>query len=303
MADEVKSGEAAAAVVTPTGTEKPASKVPAALDLDAKVTVGGKEWTVKELTDRAQEADKLAEYRRHTATLVKGGAEGGEKETAMRYILAAEGYEPEQINQYIADVRGEGAEAEPGDVGVTNQGANDELGALRQEMAALREQTKQQKYNALAREMASQMDRALTGDKDLATLMSKIKDLKGSEGLGEAEETIKAEIQARTVKLLQSRMALTGLSVDEQWVKDELPKAAKATYKSYLSVIGDPNKIMRAPETATGLDILKSRAPVPAPKFERGDKMGTVQNKSRDWANDMLVRLALETGGAGESRV
>ena len=67
------------------------------------------------------------------------------------------------------------------------------------------------------------------------------------------------------------------------------------------SVIGDPDKIQRAPETATE-DSLFNKPPVKAPEYEKGDDMGDINVKARDWTLDTLLRGAREGAAGGESK-
>ena len=73
-------------------------------------------------------------------------------------------------------------------------------------------------------------------------------------------------------------------------------------YDKFRSVIGDPDKIQRSPETATDSDSLFNKPPVEPPKFEKGDSMGDINVKTREWTLDTLLRGARDGSSGGESK-
>ena len=72
-------------------------------------------------------------------------------------------------------------------------------------------------------------------------------------------------------------------------------------YDKFSSVIGDPDKIQRSPETAAEENLF-NKPPVNPPKYEKGDDMGDINVKARDWTLDTLLRGAQEGAAGGESK-
>lgn len=294
-------------------TPTPEVKAPA-IDLDSTIQVNGKSLTVKALLDQAEKlqaaeekAAKLETYRGHTERLLKGEPEDVQgREESMRYLLAESNFDPEAIEHYVQQALG--GTPEPTMPNIQNEPPApqyqdpQELAMLKAKLELMEGEQQKAKLNTLKRELASNTGRVLDSNPNLRTLVSKIKDLRGDEGLPEAMEAIKADIQDRTIKQLKLRTASSGQLVNDSWITEEVDKAADLVYKHYLSVIGDPNRIGRAPETVTGEDVFAKRQPVPAPNFEKGDNMGSATNRLRDFSVDVLSRLAATGEGGGASK-
>jgi len=100
---------------------------------------------------------------------------------------------------------------------------------------------------------------------------------------------------------LKKRRA-SGETFNANWFDEEAGKATKFVYDKFRSVIGDPDKIQRSPETATDSDSLFNKPPVDPPEFEKGDDMGALSVKSHDWTLDTLLRGAREGASGGKSK-
>ncbi len=276
------------------------------IDLTAKIKTEDGEVTVAQLLeDRKKaaqfqaEAAALRQYKEHTGRLLKGGdnLDPRVREESIRAILTEQGFQPDEIEEYVNNTLQVQAAPEP------EPQVNQDVVNLRAEMEQMRKDRQKEQVNRLKAELNSSADKVLDGDGDMKLLLGKIKDLRGEEGLPEARLKLLEELQRQTVTNMRIRAAATGATVEESWVYEEARKAAKTVYKSYLSVIGDPNKIMRVPETATGEDILRTRPPVSAPAYQRGDTMETVTDKVRNFSNDVLMRLSAGLGeGDGQSK-
>lgn len=295
-------------------TPTPEVKAPA-IDLDSKIQVDGKSLTVKELLDQAEKlrtmeekAQKLETYRLHTERLLKGEPEDIQgREESMRYLLTESNFDPEAIEHYVQQALGNTYEP-PTEMPTIQQAqqaqpeSNREVELLKAKLEFMEQEQQKAKVNTLKRELNTNTGRVLDSNPNLRTLVSKIKDLRGPDGLSEAMDAIKADIQDRTIKQLKLRTASTGQTVNDSWIAEEVDKAADLVYKHYLSVIGDPNRIGRAPETVTGEDIFAKKQPVAPPEFQKGDNMGSATNRLRDFSVDVLSRLAAAGEGSGASK-
>jgi len=129
-----------------------------------------------------------------------------------------------------------------------------------------------------------------------------IKKLIGLEGEGDnRQEVLKHEVEATMLESLRNRRA-AGENFNPTWFTEEAGKAAKTVYDKFRSVIGDPDKIQRSPETATDSDSLFNKPPVEPPKYEKGDSMGDINVKTREWTLDTLLRGARDGAAGGESK-
>jgi len=100
---------------------------------------------------------------------------------------------------------------------------------------------------------------------------------------------------------LRDRRA-AGENFNPAWFSEEAGKASQTVYDKFRSVIGDPDKIQRSPETATDSDSLFNKPPVETPVYEKGDSMGDINVKTREWTLDHLLRGAKEGAAGGESK-
>jgi len=90
----------------PTTETIPTTAVPsAALSLDSTVEVNGASVKVRDLLQDRQDATALREYKAKASMLLRDGGEGEARYDAMRFVLKDEGYEPQQITDYIEAVQ------------------------------------------------------------------------------------------------------------------------------------------------------------------------------------------------------
>jgi len=115
------------------------------------------------------------------------------------------------------------------------------------------------------------------------------------------QDVLRHEVEAAMLDSLRNRRA-AGENFNPNWFTEEAGKAAKTVYDKFRSVIGDPDKIQRSPETATDSDSLFNKPPVDPPKYEKGDSMGDINVKTREWTLDTLLRGARDGAAGGESK-
>ena len=295
-------------------TQEPASTEVPVVDVNSTVKVGDQEVPVSELVSGYQKLGDLEEYRKNASMLVKNTPMSPEdRNKAMRYILEKEGYAPSQIDEqlratqamYDTDNNMEENEA------YSESPAPEELSpeqpvnvdeAARDEIMKMKQQNNKMQVDMLKRDLTDSMQRVMGSNDSVRKLFDKSKELAGEEGFAERAAGIRSEIQRIALENMRSRRN-TGERFDKSWFDQETNKAADTVYQRIRSVIGDPDKIQRAPETASDVESFISKPPVAAPTYERGDNMGSATDKSHDFTVDALSRLAADLGMGGESRI
>jgi len=292
-----------------------------AIDLDSTVKVDGEEISVRDLISTRDEVTQLREYNDHAKVLISPtGSDDVSREGAVRYLMNKEGYTPQDIEEYIQWTNQEQPEEvaqeptpeyqEPeGDFydpeQLLQQQHQEEQYRLQQEQ--LMHEQDQQRMNQIedrqqrlgAEMMKKELNKALN---DTMSNNISIKKLIGLEGEGDnRQEVLKHEVEATMLESLRNRRA-AGENFNPTWFTEEAGKAAKTVYDKFRSVIGDPDKIQRSPETATDSDSLFNKPPVDPPKYEKGDSMGDINVKTREWTLDTLLRGARDGAAGGESK-
>ena len=157
--------------------------------------------------------------------------------------------------------------------------------------AVAEEEVRRIKAERLGTHMNDQITDAIDSVNDGRTLLGKLRELNGDEAAKNARAAIERDIRQTTLDMLRSRRDAAG-TFNEAWVAEEARRATESVIAKYRSVIGDPNKLGRAPETASGSDYFASRKPVPAPKWKPGMRTGDVDGLLQDYNTDVLSRLA-----------
>ena len=295
-------------VEQPSTQESTQESAPTTLNLDQPVKIDGQEVNLSDVIEGYRAAGTLAEYRQHASSLMNSeGMSSDEREYSMRYLLASEGYTPTQIEEYVTASREvtnsvdmEEDVDQSQNSAPENQPAQDE--AARQRITQMEEQQNRLSVDMLKRDLESGLDSVMGTNPTVQKLLNKSRSLAGEEGYSERVESIRNEIQRVTLDSMRSRRN-RGEKFDKSWFDQETNKAADTVYQRIRSVIGDPDKIQRAPETASSADNFLSKPPVKDPAFEQGDDMGTSTDKAHDYTVDALSRLAADLDSGGESRI
>lgn len=90
---------------------------------------------------------------------------------------------------------------------------------------------------------------------------------------------------------------------EERWILEEAVKAAKAVYGKYRTIVGDPSRIGRAPETGAGEDYIQNTKPVPPPNHDKKAPAHVNQARTREWVVDQLTRASAESDRGGRTAV
>ena len=304
-------------------TSEPEAISPPSIDLDSTIKVDGEEISVKDLLSSREETIKLKEYNEHARTLIsQTGSNTESRETAVRYLMSQEGYSPNDIEEYInwtnetANQDQTPAEepqyAAPQEQAPENEEFNAEQILQQQQEYQLRQESimreqEQQRMNQIEdrqqrlgaemmkKELNTALDSAMASDENIKKLMSI------ESGGDNRKDVLRHEVENAMMQSLRERRS-AGENFNPAWFSEEAGKASKTVYDKFRSVIGDPDKIQRSPETATDSDSLFNKPPVETPVYEKGDSMGDINVKTREWTLDHLLRGAQEGAAGGESK-
>ncbi len=328
MADEERNPETSQVTPEPAAVEGAAEgrgqAAPREMDLDAVVKVDGRRVTLREMLAERQELGSLRELREHVSTLMRGEGAGWEdREKAIRHVMAVEGYHPDEIDAYVSASREaveqmmheeqaagsvEETEGKPAPRKGPAQG-NEELEAMRQELAQMKEQMQaegqrrsQGEVERLRRDLNEIVGSTLDGHEKVQVLLGAAQRLNGDEGQKATSQHLRAELERQMLEQMRYRQG-RGERFQKSWFQEEAGKAADAVFERYRSVIGDPDRVQRAPETVAGQEAFLAEKPVPKPTYDRMDSPSVVREKAHAWTQDTLSRLAREIGRGGQSAV
>ena len=300
----------------PQPAETEAAQQPA-MNLDSTVKVDGQEVSIKDLLASREEATKLKEYADNARVLVSpGNASESEREQAVRYLMSQEGYAPEDIDAYVGWTKSmEQQQQEPTpDYNYPPdqtplEGEQTEEQYYQQEQARIMAEQEQQRISNLedkqqrlgAEMMRKELDTAINNTLASNDHIKKLLGVGGDKESSQREAIIRGEVETAVMDNLRKRRA-SGEHFDKKWFGEEAGHAAQAVYDKFRSVIGDPDKIQRAPETAAESENLFTKKPVAPPSYEQGDDMGSLKDKVHDWTLDTLLRGAAEDAAGGKSK-
>lgn len=272
-----------------------------------------------ERAELAREKEQLARYREMGRRMMRNdGTFTPEREEAMRFLMDDSGFTPDEIERWIevqrAQAEGdfgddEGADEPPtsGDDEMADQpraGADDprdrEIQELRSRLERLTEHVSATQTSTLESRINDQVGKALDSHQGVSSLLGVASRLAGEEGADQRRQMFAEDLRQQTVAELRRRKARGG-QFREDWIPEAVNKAAADITERYRSVIGDPDKIRRSPETGTGQDELRHIEPPKAPEFERGDDAGSVSAKARNYTEGTLLSIAQEASKDGQT--
>lgn len=279
------------------GDEK---KTEPTVDLSTKVTLGdGGQKTIQELVEAHRQKEELSAYRENARKVLQGGAEfNDEQERAVRFVMDKDGYTPEDIDQYVNWVKG-GAEEEPvkpDEKPNEKKKEEDPTEAWRKQVEAkVKEQEatlEKVKVESLQRGLNEGVQKALDNHEGLKLLFERGKELDPDTSDDDRLAMFREDLTEATMRLLRTRKAAGG-QFQEDWFAEEALKAAELVAKRYRTVIGDPTKLTRAPETGSGETNLYVTKPPEDPKFEVGkDNEASAREKALEYTANTLSYLA-----------
>jgi hypothetical protein len=233
------------------------------------------------------------------------------KEQAARQLLVDMGYQGEEVDNYVNDwmQSQQGATNVNDNVDTTPEGDDDDGSAeqvanaimqAQQEAQAAREQLDRMRAEQLNGRMNSQIVVGLDLNKDARTMLNKLEEINGKEAVANARSAFERDIRQQAMDNLKARRAAAG-TFEEAWVTEEAARATDQVLAKYRSVIGDPNRLGRAPETDSSASAFANRKPVSAPTWKPGMSTGDIETALNAYNTDALSRLAanLDTGTDG----
>ena len=299
------------------------------LDDGTEVSIGDLVQSRKDLAEAIEINDTLQGDLKRVGTLFRADASPDEREDATRNILADLGYEDQQIDQYLGAVRArmqqgtsepdteddapefpddDEDEIEEIDLPDLEDDTNPSGGSqedtmsneqiLRQELEAQRAELHKMRVRELRENLNSQLDRVLEKNADFQRLLESAKSTRGDEGLQQAKQTLRSQLEQRAIERMQARRASAG-TFEDAWMSEEVEKAVEPVVGTFRSVIGDIDRLGRSSETVTGLDaqeILRSK-PVPEPEYKPGASLSDIESQVKNFASDTIKRALASSPG------
>jgi hypothetical protein len=296
------------------------------LDDGSEVSVADLIQSRKDLEDAIKINDTLQKDLQEVGVLFQAGIRPERRENAIRNVLENLGYEDQQITQYLDASRqartpqapepeapddDEIEEIELPDLPDEDDDIEDSSGGeqedtmstereqqLRQELEAQRAEIHKMRVRELRENLNSQLDRVLKNNPDFQKLIESARSTRGDDGVKQAEQTLRSQLEQRALERMQSRRATAG-TFEDSWMSEEVEKAVEPVVGSFRSVIGDIDKLGRSSETVTGLDaqeILRSK-PVPVPEYKPGATLTDVESDVKNYAADTIRRALASSPG------
>ena len=272
------------------------------------------------------EKQLLQEDMQKVGTLFRSDSTVDDRENAIRAVLSNSGYEDEAIDNYILQARQSMAEQERSDAegefnsyledddieeidlpdieeeddetsGGTpeetmSENINDESSRiLQQELEAQRAELHKMRVRELRERLNSELDRTLENNPEFQKLLNASRSLRGDEGVTQAKQTLRAQLEQQALERMQARRAASG-TFEDAWMSEEVEKAAEPVLGTFRSVIGDIDKLGRSSETVTGFDaeeILRSK-PVPDPEWKPGATISDLESQVKSFTTDTIAR-------------
>jgi hypothetical protein len=272
-----------------------------AVDLSQKVKLGdGTTVTVQELIDSRKAAEQASgqlgaasKALNNVQAIFDPNVPAEQKIEAVKSELNRQGYSDEAVDEYLTSVGlvGEGEQEES-----VSDEAVKKVALQQQEQSA---EVLEMKKDMLRRQLNTSLDDAMKGD-EVSNVLKMVERVQGKDAVKGAKDSIRKILEQNTLKGIQGRRvnSLTGEEqrVEFSWFDDEAEKAVKPTIEFLRTVIGDPNKLGRTPETdVEGIGAILNKKPVAAPKFDPQKDAGDIESEQKAFTEDALGRMAAET--------
>jgi hypothetical protein len=294
------------------------------LDDGTEVTLADLMQNRKDLQEAVEINDTLQKDLQEVGVLFQAGITQDRREGAIRNVLENLGYEDEQIGKYLEATR-QVPEPEPApepqddeveeidlpdlpdeedDIEDSSGGEQEDTMSaereqiLRQELEAQRAEIHKMRVRELRENLNSQLDRVLKNNPDFQKLIESARSSRGDDGVKQAEQTLRSQLEQKALERMQSRRAASG-TFEDNWMSEEVEKAVEPVVGTFRSVIGDIDRLGRSSETVTGLDaqeILRSK-PIPAPEYKAGMTLTDVESDVKAFASDTIKRALASSPG------
>lgn len=293
------------------------------LEDGTEVTLADLMQNRKDLQEAISINDTLQKDLQEVGVLFQAGITQDRRENAIRNVLENLGYEDQQITQYLDATRQVANSPDPDppedeveeielpdlpdeedDIEDSSGGeqertmSNEQEQLLRQELEAQRAELHKMRVRELRENLNSELNRALKANPELQKLIESARSTRGDEGVKQAEQTLRAQLEQRALERMQARRQSAG-TFEDAWMSEEVEKAVEPVVGTFRSVIGDIDKLGRSSETVTGLDvqeILRSK-PLPAPEYKAGMTLTDVEADVKAFASDTIKRALASSPG------
>lgn len=281
------------------GTESP-NPAPQTLDLSAKVKLAdGKEVALSDLVTQqanlASEIDSFKQYQQHASRLVRMDGTPQQVEESMRYVLAKEGMGQDVIEQQVNAYKASLTEEQDTPA---ERGKADQPDPLREDVAALREELRASKTEAIQSELTNVLTQGLDSDPSLSLILKKGQEFGVNKE--QARQTLQNLYKRELLERVKTR-ANGQRTFKLAWIKEESAAAAKATADIYRSVIGSPDALGKVPETVGGDSFVVTGQPKAPVKFDRKKSVSESEQALDEFNLDALVRAAQKASAGGEA--
>jgi len=281
------------------------------INLDQKITMGGTEYTIQELTDAKRQLEttqeqlgNLERFRESTYRLMDPDVDSEVKKRDAREILLSANYSPEQVDEWVRiydESPQEGNAVEETETPNNEQQKPTEDIQARENQAALSDQMNKMRARYLNEAIEREITSAVSTTENAKVLNDWLKNTREGDDLSAAKSSITERVRAQTLENLRTRRNHAG-TFDESWVEEEVVKATERVAKDMLTVIGDPSKIGRVSETAGQIDNLYRKEPVPLPD-NKGKSFGEVEGDLKKWTTDQLMRTYSDIDSGDKSKL
>ena len=242
------------------------------------------------------ENERLQAMQENTRRLMDPATAPSYKKEAARSLLIAQGHDPADVEEWVQIYDESTQEAlQETPMEDTEVTFDNEDPQARKMAAELEEQLNQIRARNLKESMEKQISSAMDSHNDLKVLKEWINSTRSSEDLSSVFSNISENVRQSALENLRTKRNMEG-RFDESWLEEAVNKAAAKVAKDLLTVIGDPSKIGRVPETAGQTETLSRRKPVELPD-NKGKSFGEVEGQLRDWTTDQILRSLSDPGG------
>lgn len=291
---------------TPENSEEETVETPTE-NLNPTVRVGGEDVPVSELVKAREDLEfmrndysKLVQFRDATSKVMNESVDSDVREQAARDVLIGMGYKGDQVEEYVSEwvasqqqgnqVMSKNEPENESEDTSAEQIANSIIQAQNQSQQTMQEMHRMKAEN-LNNKMNTQILLGLDYNKEAITMLSKLEEINGKEAAFSAKTAFERDIREQSLNNLRARRSAAG-TFEEAWVSEETARATDQVLAKYRSVIGDPNKLGRAPETDSSVSAIFSRPAVQAPRWKPGTRPGDTETALDAYNKDALSRLA-----------
>jgi hypothetical protein len=236
----------------------------------------------------------------HVRNLLRPGTDPSRVEDSIRKVMSKEGYNPEEIEQYIQEQRGEEVDDTPDIEEVDeNSEAVDFVRSTKSEIEGLKASARKSERDRLESVLNNTVDATIDEDTELGKLITTLapslqEEEGGTERVEYLYQTLLGEVKRETLERLRVRRIREGGRWNDSWIREEAANAAKSVHGKYRAIYPNPSKLGRSSDYSAEQDYVTNTQPVKAPEYKRGMNPADVSREARGWAVDQLLRASAD---------